>query len=309
MNGRHELNDLIVEAQQVQFQIVLVHNDQLVSAHCGLVRMSRIDVLLIELVEQLDRYEQVLIVTQLLLAQTTRAFQILLEHIEEFENLGEQIAHSRVVLDLLHGRVSAKRGAIETHAHSDTFAIATLWTQTARVYGDLTIALSTLCQRFYVCVVCRRAVGRRVQIAVHLSNGGRMASKEQLARFASQRAIMIARRLVTTHPTLELIISLVLGALLLLIATLLLLLLLLVVVMLLVMVGVNGLGKLWCHLMCVRMGVQIAILNAQKRVQFGFDDHVIVGLELFQEVALFQCLIGIQAVVVVVVVVGELAFA
>jgi len=88
----------------------------------------RIYVLLIELVEQLDRYEQVLVVTQLLLAQTTCAFQVLLEHVEELEYLGEQIAHSRVVLDLLHGRVTAKRGAVETHAHGDTLAIATFGT-------------------------------------------------------------------------------------------------------------------------------------------------------------------------------------
>jgi hypothetical protein len=205
--------------------------------------------------------------------------------------------------------VTTERGAIETHAHGDALAISTFGTQTARVYGDLTIALGTLGQRFDVCVVRGRTVWRRVQIVVHLRNGRRMASKEQLARFASQRAIMIARRLVTAHTTLELIVSLVLGALLL-IATLLLLLLLLLLmaelmvqllVRLLVMVSVNGLDKLWCHL----MWVQIAVLNAQKRVQIRLDDHVIVRLELFQEVALFHCLIGIQVVVVV----GELAFA
>jgi len=32
LNGRHEFNDLIVKAQQVHLQIVLVHNDQLVVA-------------------------------------------------------------------------------------------------------------------------------------------------------------------------------------------------------------------------------------------------------------------------------------
>jgi len=108
---------------------------------------------------------------------------------------------------------------------------------------------------------------------------------------------MIARRLITAHPALELIVSLVLCALLLIATCLLLLLLLMVLVLVMVRVG-----KLGCHLVLT----QIAVLYAQKRIQIRLDDHVIGGLELFQEVALFQRLIGIQVDVVVV---GELAFA
>jgi hypothetical protein len=89
LDRRHQLNDLVVEAEQVAFQLALVFNE--LQTGRGLAESAQIDVV---------GYQKEL-VAGLVGARGPARVQLALELQEELHDLGEEVGDARVVADLL----------------------------------------------------------------------------------------------------------------------------------------------------------------------------------------------------------------
>ena len=132
-----------------------------------------------------------------------------LHSLKKPSNLGKKIITPRVILGLLRGSMSSERGSIKAHSDSNTLAISALRTRGSSTECYLTTALGTL--RYDHARRGRRAarrrrigrgrVGRRgresgllllLLLLLRLLDGVRVAPKEELARLARQRTVVVA---------------------------------------------------------------------------------------------------------------------
>ena len=100
--------------------------------------------------------------------------------------------------DLLDGGVAAEGGAVEAHADGDALAVAALGTGAARLHRDLAVALGALAQDLWL--AAWRGVGGGGWRAGVAGEAGRdgcgVAAEEELAGFAGQSAVVVARGLI-----------------------------------------------------------------------------------------------------------------